>query len=192
MTIEFLPRDDTIEGIDPPSGLPPPISMRVSDDQSGNSGFYTTYTIQSWYEWRSGQFPAAVAASAGPQLLMQLHAPKEFHVIMWTCQRIGSKPKLPHWDISSFNPNEVCIRRRIFPASPEQGLDGTLVWKASGVYVYSLRAPIGSNGPFFTGATPDTTYSPDELMLGQELFDYTILRSSPIGVQEFVGPVNPP
>lgn len=172
------------EGIDSVGTLPPS-TFRVSAAQS-EGGPFTQYLIESYYDWASGYFPSPVGAEAAPQLTLKLHAPCEIHVIAWTAERIGAKPILPHWDISDSNPNEVLIKRRIYPSCPARAMDGNQIWRAAGVYTYALKAPIGDGATFFTGATPDTTFTPEELMLGQELFDRNILRSSPINVQQFV------
>lgn len=165
-------------------GVLSPASFRVSAEQSGTSGWYTRYLIESYYDWDSGIYPAAVGAQAGPTSMQQLHAPREVHVIAWTAERVGGKPTLPHWDTG--NANEFLIKRRIYPSCPARALDGNQIWRAAGVYTYALVAPIGDGATFFTGATPDTTYTPEELMLGQELFSREILRSAPINVQQFV------
>lgn len=112
---------------------------------------YTFYAIQTVYTTDLGlqaspsTAPRAVLTgtsqgtqpATGPDQnnIVRVRRPITTKTVIWTAQRLGVKPLLPHWNTGSTN--EKLMYRTISARNPLQTLNKK-VWEVSGVYVYAF------------------------------------------------------
>lgn len=147
----------------------------LAADQANDGSPYTIYAIDTDYEWDMGygQMPTG-GADGSASAVVKTHAEVAQKVVFWTCERVGAKPVLPHWDTG--NANEILAYKRISPVSHLLTYAGKQVWRVNGIYLYFLSRPV-DGAPLPTGAPPPSSYTYDLLLLDGSLFSRAILRS---------------
>lgn len=148
---------------------------KFSSEQLGQNP-YGMYIIDTKYDTHTGIIGLPVADGSGEQDIISVHDGKTTKIVKWSCERIGAKPILPHWDTG--NDNEVCVRRPIQVCSTMLTIDSREVWRAEGCYVYELRKRVDEPDKFYCGAPPFSKAPSAIQVIGGESFSKDILRAA--------------
>lgn len=112
---------------------------------------YVEYSIDTIYETDEGIRVEPTSQATGSAIKVRVGLPLTTKIILFSIERHGKKPKIPHWSTS--NANEVLLTRRIKISNP-MPLPDRQVWKVTGKYVYKLLLPLTENDILCAGTTP--------------------------------------
>lgn len=155
--------------------LPGQVVPYFTAEQLGISP-YGLYLIDTRYETDRGLVGCPVADGGDTVDIIAVHDGISHKIVKWTCERIGEKPILPHWDTG--NDNERCKKNEVITHSTIRTPDGRKIWKFSGLYVYILKKRVSDSQKHYCGAPPFDT-SPAALQyIDGSLFSKEILKAA--------------